>query len=389
MTRDFIHRIAVCLFAMLLPASLIAQVMSGAERKELYVKQLRDKQIGIVANNASVVGGVNIVDVLVNEGIQVKKIFSPEHGFRMSAEAGATIENSVDSVTNIPVISLYGSHKKPTASDLSGISLIVFDLQDAGTRFYTYISTLSYVMEACAEQHIPVIVFDRPNPNGFYIDGPVLEKKYASFVGLHPVPVVYGMTIGEYARMVNGEGWLKNKVQCDLEVIPLYNYSRQTRCTLQVRPSPNLPNMESIYLYPSLCFFEGTNISIGRGTDFPFQVYGHPDLTYGDFVFTPKSVAGASVHPPQEGKACRGEDLRNYFIDKPEMMGQLQTQWLIRAYQGWRGKEPFFNAYFEKLAGSARLREQIVQGKKENEIRASWKPGIEKFKKIRKKYLLY
>ena len=273
--------------------------------------------------------------------------------------------------------------------DLKSLDLILFDIQDVGVRFFTYISTLSYMMEACAENNIPLIVLDRPNPNGFYIDGPVLEKQYGSFVGMHSVPVVYGMTIGEYARMVNGEGWLKNKVKCDLRVIPLANYLHQTRCVLSVKPSPNLPNQTAINLYPSLCLFEGTKISIGRGTTFPFQVYGHPELNYGTFAFTPVSIPGVSLHPPLEGRKCRGEDLRNYYSLNPNDSGRIILGWIIQAYRNWDDKKNFFTDYFNKLAGNASLREQIIQGKSEKEIRQSWKPGIEKFKKIRAKYLLY
>jgi uncharacterized protein YbbC (DUF1343 family) len=379
-----------------IPFVVTSQVKTGAEQTGLYYPLLKGKRIGVVANNASVVlvdgvtgGIVNLVDRLVTVGIQVKKIYSPEHGFRMNAEAGEVVWSDVDPTTGIPVISLYGMHKKPTETDLAGVDVVLFDLQDVGVRFYTYISTLAYVMEACAENKIPLIVLDRPNPNGFYIDGPVLEKQFASFVGMHPVPAVYGMTIGEYARMVNGEGWLANGVKCELQVIPLADYNHETRYDLPVRPSPNLTNSNAVYLYPSLCFFEGTVISVGRGTSFPFEVYGHPDLKTGTFTFTPASIPGVSLHPPYEGRLCRGLDLRGYAAQHPEGSQQINLAWLLGAYCDWQGRPGFFTGYFNKLAGNATLQQQILKGKTEKEIREGWKAGIEKFKKIRAKYLLY
>jgi uncharacterized protein YbbC (DUF1343 family) len=385
------------LLIIIFPYDVSAQVKTGADQHELYYPMLKGKRIGIVANNASMIGdfnpvagGLNIVDLLVRDSILVTRIFSPEHGFRLNAEAGELVGNQVDSATGIPVISLYGKHKKPLACDLAGIDVMLFDIQDVGVRFYTYISTLAYVMEACAESSIPLIVLDRPNPNGFYIDGPVLEKKYSSFVGMHPVPVVYGMTIGEYARMVNGEKWLKNGLQCSLRVVPLANYSHQTRYILPVRPSPNLPNQNAIFLYPSLCFFEGTVISVGRGTDFPFEVYGHPEMKTGSFTFTPKSIPGTSLHPPCEGLTCRGIDLRGYADKNPDGVASINLEWMLEAHRDWEGIQGgFFNDYFNKLAGNSRLQKQIILGKSEKEIRESWQAGIEKFKKIRMKYLLY
>ncbi|MCX6266310.1 MAG: DUF1343 domain-containing protein [Bacteroidetes bacterium] len=390
MKREFCVPTLMCLaIVLVIPVLLHAQVRIGAERTELYYPLLKDKQIGVVANQASLAGGHNIVDVLVNQGFHVIRIFSPEHGFRMSEEAGQIIGNGLDSATGIHVISLYGARKKPSSDDMKSLDLVLFDVQDVGVRFFTYISTLSYMMEACAEEKIPLILLDRPNPNGFYIDGPVLENQYKSFVGMHPVPVVYGMTIGEYAQMVNGEAWLKNMVRCSLTIIPLENYSHQAHCTLSAKPSPNLPNPAAITLYPSLCFFEGTNISIGRGTSFPFQVYGHPALSYGNFSFTPESIPGVSLHPPLEGKTCRGEDLRSFYKDNPNDSGRIILTWLLKAHQGWNGKTAFFTDYFNRLAGNSTLQQQITQGKSEKDIRQSWKPGIEKFKKIRSKYLLY
>jgi uncharacterized protein YbbC (DUF1343 family) len=343
----------------------------------------------VVANQASVVRSKSLIDMLVNDGFHVARIFSPEHGFRMTGDAGELIGSGLDSITGIRIVSLYGKNMKPAPEDLKSLDLILFDLQDVGVRFYTYISTLTYMMEACAEQNIPMILLDRPNPNGFYIDGPVLELQYKSFVGMHPVPVVYGMTIGEYARMVNGEGWLKNNVKCDLRIIPLKNYTHQMRYALPVKPSPNLPNPLSVYLYPSLCFFEGTQISVGRGTSFPFQVYGHPDLTYGNFYFTPESIPGVSNHPVSEGRLCRGEDLRNFDPGNQVDPGKIILKWLLQAYQGSEKKNDFFNAYFNRLTGNATLQQQIISGKTEKDIRKSWQPGINKFKKIRLKYLLY
>jgi uncharacterized protein YbbC (DUF1343 family) len=355
----------------------------------MYYPLLQGKKIGVVANKASVAGNANIVDVLVNHGFQVVRIFSPEHGFRNSVGAGELIDSSLDSVTGISVVSLYGKKKKPASTDLDGLDLILFDLQDVGVRFYTYISTLTYMMEACAVNKTPLVVLDRPNPNGFYIDGPVLEDQFRSFVGLHPVPVVYGMTIGEYAQMVNGEGWLKNKVRCDLKVIPLEKYAHQTRVELPVVPSPNLPNKIAVMLYPSLCFFEGTKISIGRGTQFPFQVYGHPELGRYSFKFKPVSIPGASLNPPCEGFECHGEDLREYYADNPGDSGKIILKWLIGAFKAWQGNASFFNDYFNTLAGNATLQQQIIQGKSEEEIRSGWEPGLTGFRKIRAKYLLY
>jgi uncharacterized protein YbbC (DUF1343 family) len=377
------------LIFILSPAFLSGQIRTGAENIESYYPLLKNKEIGVVANQASVVGSKSLIDVLVSKGFHVVRIFSPEHGFRMTGDAGELIGSTVDSITGIRIVSLYGKNMKPTQEDLESLDLILFDLQDVGVRFYTYISTLTYMMEACAEQNIPLILLDRPNPNGFYIDGPVLELSYRSFVGMHPVPVVYGMTIGEYALMVNGEGWLNNKLKCDLQIVPMEKYFHQMRYDLPVKPSPNLPNPLSVFLYPSLCFFEGTQVSVGRGTSFPFQVYGHPDLTYGTFFFTPESIPGVSNHPVLEGRLCRGEDLRNYDPGNLVDPGKIILRWLLQAYQGSKGKGDFFNAYFNKLAGNATLQQQIIAGKTEKDIRKSWQSGINKFKKIRQKYLLY
>ncbi|NTW34383.1 MAG: DUF1343 domain-containing protein [Bacteroidetes bacterium] len=363
-------------------------IRTGSQRTEKYFPFLKGKNVAVVANHTSMIGKVHLVDSLIHAGIAVKKIFCPEHGFRGGADAGEDIKNSTDAKTGTPVISLYGKHYKPKASDLKGIDVVVYDIQDVGVRFYTYISTMTYVMEACAENNIEFIILDRPDPNGFYVDGPVLEKKYTSYVGLHPVPIVYGMTIAEYALMVNGEGWLTNGIKCNLKYITVNNYNHTYFYNLPIPPSPNLPNMNSVYLYPSLGLFEGTIISVGRGTDFPFQVIGHPDLKNTNFSFTPVSKAGAKK-PPFMGIKCNGfklDDFANTFLKN---LNQIYLFWLTESYQNVQDKQSFFNSYFEMLAGTATLRQQIISGVSEENIRKSWQSGINKFKKIRKKYLLY
>ena len=362
------------------------EYVSGALDTENYFRLLTDQNVGVVANQTSIVGQTHLVDTLVASGINVKRIFTPEHGFRGTADAGAKITNGKDEKTGIEIASLYGKTKKPTPEMLKDIDVMLFDLQDVGVRFYTYISTLTYVMEACAEKDIPVIVLDRPNPNGFYIDGPVLEAANASFVGMHPVPVVYGMTIGEYGKMVNGEGWMKNKVHCELTVVSIPGYDRNAIYELPVKPSPNLPNWESVYLYPSLCFFEGTIVSVGRGTDKPFQVFGHPDMR-GDYAFTPESKSGASK-PLLEGQRCKGMDLTEYAHGYTANANQLQLEWLIEAYQQLKDKT-FFTKYFNLLSGNDLLKQQIENGKSMESIRASWQSDLDKFKAIREKYLIY
>lgn len=365
------------------------QIRCGAERTEAYFPLLKHKEIAVVANPASMIGKVQLVDSLYRAGIKIGVIFSPEHGFRKFSEAGQSIGNTVDSATNITVLSLYGKKKKPVKTDFSDIDIVVFDLQDVGVRFYTYVSTLTDVMEACAENNIPLLLLDRPNPNGFYVDGPVLEEQFSSFAGLHPVPVVYGMTIGEYAHMVNGEGWLKNGVICDLQVIALQNYTHHSLYQLPVNPSPNLRSMNAICLYPSLCFFEGTKISVGRGTGFPFEVFGHPGMKEFSFSFVPESIKGSSQNPIYNGQTCFGLDLRKYYETHPEMIGRINLSWLIMAFKAMGSKPDFFNDYFDKLAGNSALRNQILQGLPESEIRQSWQPGLDRFKEIRKKYLIY
>jgi uncharacterized protein YbbC (DUF1343 family) len=366
-----------------------SQIIPGAGRPSEYLGLLKGRNIAVVANAASVVNGMNTVDTLIRNKIRVKKIFTPEHGFRMNAEAGEEVTGAIDSLTGLPIVSLYGKKNKPDAADLKGIALVVFDLQDVGVRFYTYISTLSLVMEACAENGIPLVVLDRPNPNGFYIDGPVLEKEFASFVGMHPVPVVYGMTIGEYALMVNGEGWLPGGLKCELTVIPVLGYVHSIQAELPVKPSPNLTSANAILLYPSVCLFEGTVISVGRGTCFPFEVFGHPDLKGFSFSFVPEQIPGMSMDPLYLNRACRGLDLRTFYLEKPKLKGRINLAWLIMSYANLYNNPDFFTSYFDRLAGNSTLRKQIIEGTSEQEIRASWQPGLENFKTIRSKYLLY
>jgi len=363
-------------------------LIPGANQIELYRSIIEGRSVAIVANQTSMIGRAHLVDSLLSIGINIKVIFAPEHGFRNLADAGETIENGKDSETDIPLISLYGSHLKPTAEDLKGIDVVIFDIQDVGARFYTYISTLHYIMETCTENHIKCLVLDRPNPNGYYVDGNILDTAYSSFVGMDPVPVVHGMTVGEYAKMVNGEGWLKHGLICDLIVIKCKNYTHRTLYELPVKPSPNLPNQNSVYLYPSLCFFEGTAISLGRGTSYPFQVFGSPDLPDRGFSFIPESVPGAK-NPPLLGVKCFGTDLRDAIKKKLVPESKVILDWVIEAYKEFPQKDKFFIPYFDVLAGGPILREQIQKGMTSEQIRATWKEGLSKFSKIREKYLLY
>ncbi|MGZ0014888.1 exo-beta-N-acetylmuramidase NamZ family protein [Yeosuana sp. AK3] len=383
----------------------------GANQIETYLPLLKGKRVGIVANQTSVIFRelraenkeprlyTHLVDSLLSLKVDIKTVFAPEHGFRGKADAGEVIKDGIDLKTGITIISLYGANKKPKLEQLketkkyesdvkkgvSQIDIMVFDLQDVGARFYTYISTLHYVMEACAEANIPLIILDRPNPNGHYIDGPILEKEYTSFVGMHPIPVVYGMTIGEYAQMINGEKWLANGIQCHLTVIPIKYYTHQTSYSLPIKPSPNLPNDTAINLYPSLCFFEGTNVSAGRGTDKQFQIFGSPFLneTTFKFTFTPQPNEGAK-NPKYENVLCYGTHLT-----QTEKLNTLNLKWLIHAYNNTKNKSEFFNAFFLKLAGTKRLQQQIEAGISETDIKATWKIGLDAFKKTRAKYLIY
>ena len=363
----------------------------GASQFDKYKHLIEDKSIAIAANQTSIAGKVHLVDFLLGNGVEIKrviKIFAPEHGFRDMADAGEVIKDGKDVVTGLPITSLYGSHQKPSEEDMKGVDVILFDIQDVGVRFYTYISTLHYIMESCAEHKIKCIVLDRPNPNGYYFDGNILDTAYRSFVGLHPVPIVHGMTVGEYATMINGEGWLKGGIKCDLTVIKCLNYDHDKYYDLPVSPSPNLPNQNSIYLYPSICFFEGTRISLGRGTDFPFQVYGSPLLPDKGFSFTPDSTFG-SKNPPLRRQKCYGADLRNALKDGLVPVPKINLGWVIDAYSNYPEKDKFFTSYFDVLSGGPTIREQIQRGMTSDQIRETWKEGLEKFSKIREKYLLY
>lgn len=362
----------------------------AANQTEAYLDLLRDKKVGVVGNQTSVIftsesDDVHLVDSLLNRNINIKKVFAPEHGFRGTADAGEHIKDGIDAKTGIPIISLYGSQKKPNPEHLKDIEIMVFDIQDVGARFYTYISTLHYIMEACAEQDIPLLILDRPNPNGHYIDGPVLEEEFKSFVGMHPVPVVHGLTIAEYAQMINGEKWLKNGIQCELKIIEMQAYSASMAYDLPIKPSPNLPNAKSINLYPSLCFFEGTNVNAGRGTSMQFQIFGSPflDPSVFDFEYMPQSMDGAK-YPKHENKLCFGSNLQNQSD-----LDHLNLEWLLQAYHHTQDQALFFNDFFNKLAGNSSLQEQIQKGKTAEEIRENWKPDLKAYKIKIKPYLIY
>lgn len=365
-------------------------IITGAERVALYQPQLKGKKVALVVNQTSIVKNKHLVDTLLKLGIDVKVVFAPEHGFRGKADAGEKVDDTKDTKTGLPIMSLYGKKKKPTADDLKEIDVVVFDIQDVGVRFYTYISTLHYIMEACAEHKKPLIVLDRPNPNAYFIDGPMLDPAFKSFIGMHPVPVVYGMTIGEYGQMINGEGWLPNQIKCELTVIPCKNYTHDSYYSLPVKPSPNLPNDRSILLYPSICFFEGTTLSLGRGTDKQFQVIGHPKLN-SDFSFTPMPNEGAK-DPLLNGQKCYGEDLSNVTTGSIINAKKINLSYLIDYHKKMKsiGEKYFLdNLFMDKLAGTDTLRKQIEAGKTEDEIRKSWQQGLDAFKKVRSKYLLY
>lgn len=374
-----------------------AGIKTGAEQVEKYLHLLRGKNIAIVANRTSVIGKTSLVDSLNSLGVTIKKVFGPEHGFRGTASAGAVVADSIDRKTGIPEISLYGKKDKPSKEDLNDVDLVVFDIQDVGARFYTYINLLAKVMEACAENNKELVVLDRPNPNGFSVDGPILDPKLKSGIGMFPIPITHGMTIGELAQMYNGEGWLANQLKCAVTIIPVANYTHEMEYVLPVAPSPNLNTPQSICLYPSLCLFEGTVISQGRGTHFPFTVLGSPDLKgkYA-FSFTPESIPGMSETPLHQGKTCYGIDLRKFDTSNIRTTGQINLSWLIELYQAYPFKDRFFDASqsnqignFDKLAGVYTLKQQIIGGKTEHEIRQSWEPGLSEFRKLRKKYLLY
>ena len=391
-------------------------IKTGAERLHIYLPMLKGKKVGIFANHTSMVGQTHLVDTLISSGVKVELIFAPEHGFRGEADAGEKVGNTRDPQTGIEIISLYGSKRRPSSAELNRVDILIFDIQDVGLRYYTYISSLEEFMNAAFEHAKPLLLLDRPNPNGFYVDGPILEKPFKSFVGMQPVPVVYGMTIGEYGLMLAGEKWLSSKANAYMEavknaqqtvdtpfhflVIKCEGYTHASAYQLPVAPSPNLPDMQSIYLYSSTCYFEGTDVSLGRGTDKPFQVYGHPTMPKNLFSFTPRSVPGAK-NPPQLDKTCYGRDLSKETIDitKPEWQ-KIRLEYLIEAYGMFPDKSKFFlipkkenlqpqDYFFNKLTGNGLLMEQIKKGVSENEIRKSWEPGLTAFKKIRKQYLLY
>lgn len=364
-------------------------IVMGSERFSAYADDLKGKRVGLVINQTSMVQQEHLLDFLLRQSVDVKAVFAPEHGFRGTADAGAHVKSGIDPGTGVPIISLYGSNKKPTAEQIKNLDVLIFDIQDVGARFYTYISTLHYVMEAAAENNKPVIVLDRPNPNGHYVDGPVLEKAFTSFVGMHPIPIVHGMTIGEYARMINGQKWLSGGLECRLKVVEMENYDHQTPYAPPVKPSPNLPNLHSIYLYPSLCFFEGTPLSVGRGTGHPFQLWGHPDMTIQDTSFTPQSMPGATS-PPLLAKRSFGKAYTTQSLEELREM-KFSLQPILEAYQSYKGVAPFFNKdlFFNKLAGTDQLKSQIEAGLTEEEIRISWQEKLNAFKQMRKQYLLY
>ena len=370
------------------------QIVTGAERISAYLPILQGKTVGMVVNQTSIVGKrqTHLVDTLRSLGVEIKVIFAPEHGFRGKADAGEKVDNTVDAKTGIPIISIYGKKRKPDATDLAGVDLLLFDIQDVGVRFYTYISTLQEIMEVAAEFKLPFLLLDRPNPNGHYVDGPILDKQFKSFVGMQSVPIVYGMTIGEYAYMLNNEGWLANNAKCNLEIIKCEKYNHSSFYELPIKPSPNLPNAKAIYLYPSVCFFEGTDVSCGRGTDKQFQVYGSPKYaaTAATFTFTPKPNEGAK-DPYFNGKLCNGKDLSTMTIKELQNLQKVDVSFVLDAYKNYAPKDSFFlkGNFFEKLSGTADFRQQIKARKSAAEIHATWEKGIADFKKIRKRYLLY
>jgi uncharacterized protein YbbC (DUF1343 family) len=365
-------------------------ILTGAQQTEVYLPYLKGKKVGLVINQTAEINKVSLVDTLKSLGVNIKAIFGPEHGFRGDADAGEKVGNYTDKKTGLPVISLYGKKHAPSKEDLANIDVLVYDIQDVGVRFYTYTITLAYVMQACADNQIPLLILDRPNPNGQLIDGPILEPEFKSGVGMHKIPIGHGLTSAEFAQMVNGEKWLTKGAQCELKIVKVKNYSHNMVYSLPVKPSPNLPNALSIYLYPSLCMFEGTAISQGRGTLYPFQVLGHPALKgkY-EFSFTPISIVGMSKNPPLENQICYGIDFRGTAIKDIQNQKQLNIGILLKLYQDFPDKEKFFTPFFNKLAGNAKLMQQIKDGKTEAEIRKSWANGLEIYKKSRKKYLLY
>ena len=385
------------------PGALVAQgagvpthITPGAERMSLYLPLLKGKRVAVFANQTSTIGNVHLIDTLIHSGIQVIRIFSPEHGFRGDADAGETVGGGKDPETGLEIVSLYGSHLEPSAGELRDVDVLLFDIQDVGVRFYTYISSLQYFIQAARTNGKPLIILDRPNPNGFFVDGPVLDPKFRSFIGMQPIPVVYGMTLGEYARMLLGQAWIAPAAKAgapgqessfSLTVIPCAGYTHHSHYRLPVKPSPNLPDMQSVYLYPSLCWFEGTAVSLGRGTDKPFRCFGHPSFPPTGYTFTPHSIPGAKT-PPLQDQVCNGYDLSSA---SESLDGRIQLKWLLQAYRLFPDKDAFFlkNGFFNKLAGTDRLAAQIRAGETEEAIRRSWAPDIAAFLTIRKKYLIY
>ncbi|WP_300660869.1 DUF1343 domain-containing protein [Fluviicola sp.] len=359
----------------------------GNSRMDLYLDSLRGKRVAVVANQSSALGEKHLVDTLLSLGIRIQKVFAPEHGFRGTADAGEKVWSHQDPVTGLPIVSLYGSNKKPRADQLWDVDIVLFDIQDVGVRFYTYISTLHYVMEACAENNKPLIVLDRPNPNAHYVDGPILEKDQTSFIGMHPVPTVYGMTIGEYALMINGEFWLHNNVTCQMYIVPCRNYTHKTKFEIAIPPSPNLRTDLAINLYPSLCFFEATTVSVGRGTERPFEMYGHPSFRKTNFTFIPMPTTGAK-DPLWQNRTCNGYDLR---ASQNRRMYEINLNWLINARDQLGDSIDFINQrnFFDRLAGNSTLRSQLKSGMSAKEIKETWKVGIQAFLKTRQKYLIY
>lgn len=362
-----------------------SKIITGAEQIDQLLPLIQNKSVALMVNNTAVMGQTHLVDSLQRLKINIKKILAVEHGFRGKADAGETVNDAIDAATGLQVVSVYGSKEKqkPTAAQLADVEIVIFDIQDVGVRFFTYLSSLHYLMEACAENGKKLIVLDRPNPNGSYVDGPILDPELKSFVGMHPIPIVHGVTVGEMAQMINGEGWLADGKKCDLQVIAMKNYDHKKKYSLLIKPSPNLPNDHAIALYPSTCLLEGTVISVGRGTKTPFEILGHPGLKNLPFRFKPESIEGMSKNPPYENKICYGLDLRNELVDG------LSLAYLIKMYREYPDKEKFFTSYFDKLAGNKILKEQIKKGMSEEDIKDTWKKELNHYKTIRKKYLLY
>lgn len=384
------YRFCIIFIFILSVRSLMATVIPGAYQFSKYVPSLKGLKVAIVANHTSMIGNVHLVDTLLAQDVKVKKIFAPEHGFRGNAANGEHIKNAIDKKSGLPIVSLYGKQKKPSSKELKGIDAIIFDMQDVGVRYYTYLTTMHYIMEACAENNISLWILDRPNPNGHYIDGPVLDPKFTqSMVGLHPIPLVHGMTLGELAMMIKGEKWISKAIKLSLFVVPVKHYDHNTEYQLPIAPSPNLPTPASIILYPSLGLFEGTIMSMGRGTQWPFEVLGAPWFHEGKFQFTPNDIPGKAINPPYKGQLCKGLHLDNFAYDYLKDYQKIYLLWMIEMYKSYGSKPEFFNSFFDKLAGTPDLKKQIIEGKTEAEIRASWESELQLFKKIRRNYLIY